>query len=163
MSLLISVPYRGAIITDKSGANSPPTPGLVINYLWAADGTISEPGFAEAPYGYGQQIARVLLLPAGLLRLEVGGAKIYAEGHVTRTALSHWARLSADCVVPRRYRPQRACAVGCLWGRALTNRGAVRRSPLLITVPCGGVMEPGKSGVNLTLAPGTLINYRWSG
>jgi hypothetical protein len=34
--------------------------------------------FVEGPYSFWQQIARVLLLPTGLLRLELGGATTYA-------------------------------------------------------------------------------------
>jgi hypothetical protein len=34
--------------------------------------------FTESPYSFWQQVARVLLLPAGLLRLELGGATTYA-------------------------------------------------------------------------------------
>ena len=44
--------------------------------------TCAEPdpdsSFIEAPYHYGQQVLRVLLLPVTLLRLEIGGAATYA-------------------------------------------------------------------------------------
>ncbi|MFD0773442.1 hypothetical protein ACFQZ2_05825 [Streptomonospora algeriensis] len=56
---------------------------LVAGLLWRFEGSpacaMSETAaFVDGPYSFGEQVLRVLMLPAGLLRLELGGAATYA-------------------------------------------------------------------------------------